>query len=60
MLPCAKCKTPFAYFAIADAGASDYFLPAKPEFSVSGSELECPNCGHKAVYQRTDLIYKTH
>ena len=35
-----------------------YMFPAKPEFPPAGAELECPNCGRKATYQRTDLTYR--
>jgi hypothetical protein len=35
-----------------------YMFPAKPEFPPAGAELECPNCGLKATYQRTDLTYR--
>jgi len=40
-----------------DVGMWDYLLPLKPEFPSVGSELECPNCGFKATYQRHDLTY---
>jgi hypothetical protein len=42
---------------IRDAGTPDFFLPEKPEFPEGGSELECPNCGHKDTYQRHELVY---
>jgi hypothetical protein len=35
----------------------NFFEPPKPDFPEDGAELECPNCGNKDTYQRTDLIY---
>jgi DNA-directed RNA polymerase subunit RPC12/RpoP len=29
----------------------------QPSFPEGGRKFECPNCGHKATYQRTDLNY---
>lgn len=43
-------------FAIEDTLES-YFFPERPYFPEGGKEFECPNCGHKATYQRTDLVY---
>jgi hypothetical protein len=42
---------------IKDAGALGFFMPEKPEFPNGESELECPNCGHKDIYQRHELVY---
>ncbi len=55
-LNCANCNKQFARLAIEDTLES-YFFPAKPAFPVGGKEFECPNCGHKATYQRTDFVY---
>jgi hypothetical protein len=52
-LKCANCNQ----CAIEDTLQS-YFLPAKPDFPEGGRKFECPNCGHKATYQQTDLKYK--
>jgi len=57
VLNCAKCESKFAHSTIEDADLGSYFLPPKPQFPDGGAELECPNCGYKATYQRTDLKY---
>jgi DNA-directed RNA polymerase subunit RPC12/RpoP len=57
-LECANCKNKFTHSTIDDTGMLNYFLPLKPPFPSGGSEFECPNCGHKSTYQRTDLIYR--
>lgn len=56
VLKCADCKQNLARFAIEDTLES-YFLPAKPSFPEGGKKFECPNCGHKATYQRSDVNY---
>jgi len=56
-LKCENCSFPFTHSMIDDSGAVNFLEPAKPEFPEGGSELECPNCGHKDTYQRTDLMY---
>jgi DNA-directed RNA polymerase subunit RPC12/RpoP len=55
-LNCANCNQKLTKFAIED-NLESYFFPAKPDFPESGKEFECPNCGHKATYQRNDLVY---
>jgi hypothetical protein len=57
ILECSDCGLPFQHSVI-DATAMNFFFPAKPEFPLGGSELECANCGKKAIYQRTDLLYR--
>ena len=57
-LQCDNCNFVFTHSMIKDAGAPDFFLPEKPEFPEGGSELECPNCGHKDTYQRHELVYR--
>jgi hypothetical protein len=56
-LKCDNCDFEFTHSMIQDTGVVNFFLPPKPEFPEGGSELECPNCGYKDTYQRTDLIY---
>jgi DNA-directed RNA polymerase subunit RPC12/RpoP len=53
---CANCNKQFAQFRTEDT-VEGYFFPAKSDFPKGGKEFECPNCGHKAMYQRTDLDY---
>jgi hypothetical protein len=57
VLDCAKCELKFTHSMIEDAGLVSYFLTPKPQFPPGGSEFACPNCGYKAMYQRTDLKY---
>ena len=55
-LKCAICNQGLTKFAVVDS-LENYFFPAKPDFPEGGKEFECPNCGHKTTYQRTDLTY---
>ena len=57
ILNCRDCGLPFEHSVI-DATVMNFFFPAKPDFPAGGSELQCPNCGKTATYQRTDLIYR--
>jgi DNA-directed RNA polymerase subunit RPC12/RpoP len=56
-LPCSNCEAPFTHSQIAESNVFHYLEPAKPEFPPEGEEHQCPNCGYKAKYHRTDLIY---
>ena len=58
VLHCIHCKSEFTHSLIDDMKMLSYMFPAKPEFPPAGAELECPNCGLKATYQRTDLTYR--
>jgi DNA-directed RNA polymerase subunit RPC12/RpoP len=58
VLQCIHCKSEFTHSLIDDMKMLSYMFPAKPEFPPAGAELECPNCGRKATYQRTDLTYR--
>ena len=55
-LNCAVCNRRLTQFAIEDTLES-YFFPKKPDFPEGGKTSECPNCGYKGTYQRTDLVY---
>jgi hypothetical protein len=57
-LECGHCKDKFTHSTIDDTGMLSYHFPLKPVFPPGGSELECPNCGKKSTYQRTDLLYR--
>jgi DNA-directed RNA polymerase subunit RPC12/RpoP len=59
-LPCRNCKALFAESAIAEDQALLWrmFFPAKPKLPSGGSEFECPHCGHKAVYETSDYVYR--
>jgi DNA-directed RNA polymerase subunit RPC12/RpoP len=56
VLTCPKCLSEFPHSVIPQALA-DLFLPAKPEL-LPDTEFECPTCGHKAAYKRSDLLYR--
>jgi DNA-directed RNA polymerase subunit RPC12/RpoP len=56
VLNCANCNQELTKCPIEDTLES-YFLPEKPDFPESGKEFECPNCGHKATYQRTNFVH---
>ena len=55
-LRCVNCNQRLAQFSIEDTLES-YFFPEKLDFPEGGKEFECPNCGHKATYHRTDFAY---
>ena len=58
ILICPKCNSEFQHSQVSDVGMASLSLPAKPEIPPTGNECVCPNCGHSAVYQRTDLMYR--
>jgi len=58
VLQCEKCRKKFFHSEIADSLESLLFVPPKPEFPSKGSEIECPNCHAKALYQRVELTYQ--
>jgi DNA-directed RNA polymerase subunit RPC12/RpoP len=55
-LHCEKCRRKFDHAEIADS-VENFYLAPKPPFPPGGSEIECPNCHHKAIYQRVELTY---
>jgi hypothetical protein len=42
---------------IPEDGVESFYLPQKPDMN-DGVELECPHCGVKDTYDRTDLVYR--
>jgi hypothetical protein len=57
-LSCANCRFTFVHSIIEIREVADYFLPAKPDVADGGGQFRCSNCGHVALYRRTDLIYQ--
>jgi DNA-directed RNA polymerase subunit RPC12/RpoP len=57
VLNCTSCKAEFEHSKINQDGMEYFQLPMKPDFPSGGSELVCPECGHEATYQRTNLRY---
>jgi DNA-directed RNA polymerase subunit RPC12/RpoP len=55
-LSCLNCGKDFAHSVIAYADAESYLSRPKPDLVTT--EYECPHCGHKAVYERANLIYR--
>jgi len=58
-LSCPSCRFTFVHSIIEVKEAADYFLPAKPDIAAGGAQFRCSNCGHVALYHRSDLIYHT-
>jgi len=58
ILICGHCKIEFQHSQISDVGLASLILPEKPSIPSSGNTCVCPNCGHSAGYQRTDLLYR--
>jgi uncharacterized Zn finger protein len=58
-LSCPSCRFTFVHSIIEVKEAADYFLPAKPDIAARGAQFRCSNCGHVALYHRSDLIYHT-
>jgi hypothetical protein len=58
ILICRNCKTEFQHSQISDVGLASLLLADKPNIPPSGNICVCPNCGHAASYQRTDLFYR--
>jgi hypothetical protein len=57
-LCCPNCRFTFVHSIIEVKETADYFLPTKPDFGAGGSNFRCSNCGHVALYQRSDLTYQ--
>src|SRR4029077_15536238 len=55
ILECEKCGNGFDYCRIAETMPLD--LPFKPDVA-NGGTCVCPNCGQRAIYKRTDLLYR--
>ena len=58
VLNCSNCNEAFTHSTIDDTGIANYFMPKKPDFPPDGAEFECPNCGHSATYQQSDLRFQ--
>jgi hypothetical protein len=58
IITCPNCRVPFEHSRINDYTLLNYLDPAKPEVPSEGVQLECPRCGHAAIYERTDLFYR--
>ena len=58
VLRCRDCNSIFTHSKIDDVSLADYYVPVKPEFPPAGTELQCPKCGCKAIYQGFALSYE--
>jgi len=54
VLNCRSCLTDFQ----PSEKLLDFLDPRKPIIPLPEEEIECPNCGHKAKYLTTDLLYR--
>ncbi len=57
-LTCKNCRALFIHSQIPDTVA-EYYIPTRPAFPPEGLEHECPNCGSKFTYQRSDLTFQS-
>jgi hypothetical protein len=58
VLICNKCKYEFEHSQVGDTGMSQLDVLVKPDLPA-GATCVCPNCGHSAIYLRTDLLYRS-
>jgi hypothetical protein len=56
-LKCDNRNSEFTHSMITDLGAESYYLPETPDLG-EGVELECPHCGNKDTYDRSNLMYR--
>jgi DNA-directed RNA polymerase subunit RPC12/RpoP len=47
---CTKCNSIFLIQHF-EEGLENYFLPIKPTFPEGGQSMNCPHCGHSAMYR---------
>ncbi len=57
VIKCKECGTECVYAEITSEGTANYFFPKKPELP-KGFMFDCPKCGRKNRYSRTDLVYQ--
>ena len=55
VLACVMCNVKFVHTEIGDERLIDFLDPIKPNMPTEGVELDCPNCGRRGLYHRTDL-----
>jgi DNA-directed RNA polymerase subunit RPC12/RpoP len=58
VLACLNCKRDIEQAKINDRVLLDYLEPRKPIFPEEGLEVRCPNCGHRSVYRRNEMVYR--
>ena len=58
IITCRNCRVAFEHTKINTYSLANFLDPVKPEIPAEGVQLECPKCGHAAVYKRTDLFYR--
>jgi hypothetical protein len=57
VLKCKECRAECSYADISSEGVASYFFPKKPEVPANFT-YTCPMCGHKDLYDRSDLVYE--
>jgi len=59
VLTCKNCRKIFSHSRVSEETLFDYFLPLRPKIPPEGEKCECPNCGVKSTYNRTELTYRS-
>jgi DNA-directed RNA polymerase subunit RPC12/RpoP len=58
VLICSNCGTEFTQSTIEATNFETFLYPPKPSVPEAGAEFECPKCGYKDFYDRTDLAFR--
>ena len=52
---CRKCENPIAFFGLVPESGDDQMEPLDPGDLPDRIRAKCPNCGHEASYQRSEI-----
>jgi endogenous inhibitor of DNA gyrase (YacG/DUF329 family) len=56
-LNCPKCKKDFTDSHTDDSFLENPLIPMKLVLPLEGLKVECPECGHEAVYRSHQFVY---